>query len=57
MPVPDPAITRARVFHAASGCACPHGLHAGLRSNARHRPGLSVKGRTHARGWHCEFQD
>ncbi len=44
MPAPDPAITRARVFHAASGCACPHGLHAGPRSNARHRPGLSVRG-------------
>lgn len=44
MPVPDPAITRACVFHAASGCACPHGLPAGFRSNARHRPGLSVRG-------------
>lgn len=44
MPVPDPAITRARVFHAASGCACPHGLPAGPRSNARHHPGLSVRG-------------
>lgn len=44
MPVPDPAITRARVIHAASSCACPHGLPAGPRSNARHRPGLSVRG-------------
>ncbi len=44
MPVLDPAITRACVFHAASGCVCPHGLPAGFRSNARHRPGLSVRG-------------
>ena len=31
-------------FHAARGCVCPFGLPARLRSNARHRPGLSVRG-------------
>lgn len=44
MPAHDPAITRARVSHAASSCACPNGLPAGPRSSPRHHPGLSVRG-------------
>ena len=42
VPLFPPSIEHA--FHAARGCVCPFGLPARLRSQARHCPGLSVRG-------------